>query len=101
MSKNWISKIYQYEKKIYSQGKQDGVIEYIIQNIKINNKFCVEFGYDSVSLTEGGGGPNTTNLILNHKWDYLLLDGSNENVDIKLYRHFLTKDNICEIFEIV
>ena len=43
MSKNWISKIYQYEKQIYSQGKQDGIIEYIIKNINISNKFCVEF----------------------------------------------------------
>ena len=40
MSKNWISKIYQNEKRIYSQGKQDGIIEYIINNITINNKFC-------------------------------------------------------------
>lgn len=98
MSINWISKIYQYEKKIYSQGKQDGIIEYIISNIKIDNKYCVEFGYDSNSLT-GGGGPNTTNLILNHNWDYLLLDGLNENKDINLYCHYLSPENICEIFE--
>lgn len=98
MSLNWISKIYKNEKKIYSQGKQDGIIEYIINNIKIKNKFCVEFGYDSNTLT-GGGGPNTTNLILNYKWDYLLLDGSNENKNINLYCHYLTPENICEIFE--
>jgi len=98
MSKNWISKIYQNEKKIYSQGKQDGIIEYIINNIEIKNKFCVEFGYDSNDLT-GGYGPNTTNLILNHNWDYLLLDGNNNNEKIKLHKHFLTKDNICDIFE--
>lgn len=98
MSKNWISKIYQNERKIYSQGKQDGIIEYIIKNVIIKNKFCIEFGYDSNSLTEGCG-PNTTNLIKNHNWDYLLIDGKNENKDINLHRHFLTKDNICQIFE--
>ena len=32
MSKNWISKIYQHEKKIYSQGKQDGIIEEALSN---------------------------------------------------------------------
>lgn len=98
MSKNWLSKIYQNEKKIYSQGKQDGIIEYIIKNIKINNKFCVEFGYDSNSLT-GGSGPNTTNLIVNHNWNYLLLDGNANNEKINLHKEFLTEDNICDIFE--
>ncbi len=43
MSKNWLSKIYNYENKIYSQGGQDGIIQYIIQNIEIPNKYCVEF----------------------------------------------------------
>jgi hypothetical protein len=98
MSKNWISKIYQHEKKIYSQGKQDGIIEYIIQNIEIENKYCVEFGYDSNELF-GGGGPNTTNLIQKYNWDKLLLDGKYENKEINLHKHFLTEDNICDIFE--
>lgn len=29
MSKNWISKIYNNEKKIYSQVNPDGIIEYL------------------------------------------------------------------------
>ena len=98
MSVNWISKIYNNEKKIFSQGKQDGIIEYIINNIEIKNKFCIEFGYDSDTLT-GGAGPNTTNLILNHKWNNLILDCSHENKDINLYSHYLTPENICELFE--
>ena len=98
MNKNWISKIYQNEKNIYSQGKQDGIIEYIINNIEIKNKICIEFGYDSNNLT-GGCGPNTPNLILNHNWDYLLLDGNHNNEKINLHKHFLTKDNICDIFK--
>ena len=98
MSKNWIYKIYQHEKKIYSQGKQDGIIDYIIKNINITNKFCIEFGYDSGTIT-GGCGPNTTNLILNHNWKQLLLDGGFDNEEINLHKHFLTQDNICDIFE--
>jgi hypothetical protein len=98
MSKNWLSKIYNYEKKIYSQGYQDGIIEYILQNIEIKNKYCIEFGYNSNNLNEGSG-PNTTNLLLNHNWEGLLLDGNNNNEKINLHKHFLTEDNICDIFE--
>jgi hypothetical protein len=69
-----------------------------LKNIEIKNKFCIEFGYNSNSLTEGSG-PNTTNLIINHNWDKLLLDGHFSNEEINLHSHFLTEDNICEIFE--
>jgi len=98
MSKNWISKIYNFEKKISSQGKQDGIIEYIIKNISIKNKFCIEFGYDSNSLYEGVGA-NTTNIINKYGWDKLLLDCSYENKTINLHKHFISEDNICDIFE--
>jgi hypothetical protein len=94
---NWLFNISKYENKITSQGKQDGVIKYIIDNIYIKNKFCVEFGYDSDKI-DGGGGPNTLQLIKNN-WDYLLIDGKYNNPSINLYKHILTTDNICEIFE--
>jgi hypothetical protein len=96
--KNWILKIPLHEKKITSQGKQDGVIEYIINNINIKNKYCVEFGFSTNKL-DGSGGPNTMNLIKKYNWEYLLLDGGNENIEINLHKHILTTDNICEIFE--
>lgn len=96
MINNWISKIREHEKKIFSQGKQDGVIEYICDNIKVKNKFCVEFGYDSNSLTQKY--PNTTNLILNKGWNHLLLDSDYHNPKINLYKHLLTSDNICNLF---
>lgn len=38
-------------------------------------------------------------MVLNYGWDYLLLDGSYENLNINLHKHFLTSDNICEIFK--
>ena len=73
--KNWIAQIPKHEKKVFSQGMQDGAIEYICDNIEIKNKFCVEFGYDSNTLSTGCG-PNTTNLIKNRDWSQLLLDGN-------------------------
>lgn len=98
MEKNWILNIEKNLKKIHSQSNQDGIIQHIITHITIENKFCVEFGYNSDKL-EGGTGANTTYLIKNNNWDYLLLDGDYENKLINLHAHYLTKDNICDIFE--
>ena len=85
--------------RLFSQGNQDQIIRHIINNIDIgNDKYCIEIGYDSNTLT-GGGGANTTDLIQNYGWDSLLLDGSFENSSINLYKHFLTPENICSIFE--
>ena len=94
----WLLNISNYEKKITSQGKQDGVIEYIINNIYIKNKYCIEFGFDSDKI-DGGCGPNTLQLIKNHNWDHLFLDGNHHNPTINLYKHVLTTDNICQLFE--
>ena len=85
-------------KKIISQGGQDGIIAHIISNIHIDNKFCVEFGYDSDTLT-GGCGPNCGNLVKNMNWKNLFLGGTRENKEINLFKHFLTTNNILNIFE--
>jgi hypothetical protein len=85
-------------RKVYSQRNQDIIIHNIFKQIGTTNKFCVEFGWNSDTLT-GGSGPNTANLIVNEKWDSLLLDQNNENPAINLHRHSLTPDNICDIFQ--
>jgi hypothetical protein len=46
-----------------------------------------------------GSGANVAKLVLEEKWDSLLLDGDNENAAINLHQHFLTPSNICSIFE--
>ena len=85
--------------RIYSQGTQDQIIRLLINNIAISdNKYCVEIGYDSNTLT-GGCGANTTDLIVNYGWNSLLLTADFENPSINLYNHFLTPDNVCLIFE--
>lgn len=84
------------EKK-YWQGDQDIVIQNVFNKIKTTNKFCVEFGFNSKSLTVGTGS-NTARLILDEGWDYVLFDGEFENKEINLHKEFLTPENICEIF---
>ena len=40
----WIKDIKRNEKQVYSQNGEDGVLEYIFQNIGTSNKIYVEFG---------------------------------------------------------
>ena len=96
---NWIKKINSHGKQITSTGNQDGIIEYICKNISIKNKFCIGLGYASPELRSTGGRNNTLNIIINKKWDNLLLDKRHENHSCKLYKEFITSDNICDIFK--
>ena len=95
--KNWISKIQEHEAQHSSQGMQDGVIDFICKHLDISNNYCIEFGYDSTNWDDCL--PNTRFLVNERKWDYLLIDGNCHNPDINLYQHFITSDNICDLFE--
>jgi hypothetical protein len=83
----------------YSQSYQDELLNIVFENIGTLNPvpFCIEFGFNSSSLA-GGSGANVARLVIEKNWDSLLLDGDNENAEIKLYRQFLMPSNICEIF---
>lgn len=97
--RRWVLELAQSERKVFSQMGQDGVIEQIFKKIGTRNNppFCVEFGFNSKDLTSGTGA-NTANLVENHKWRALLLDGGHENPEINLHKAFLTSANICDIF---
>ena len=99
--KDWIRKLNSIQLKgEYSQSFQDGLIDYVFENIGVTGAlpFCVEFGFNSRSLTIGTGA-NVSKLILDHGWRSLLLDGGFENHEINLFKHYLTTENICDIFE--
>ncbi len=84
-------------RRVYSQSDQDGIIESVFGQIGTTNKFCVEFGFNSQSLT-GGSGANAARLILEDGWRGLLLDSSFSNPSINLHKEFLTPENIGSVF---
>lgn len=92
---NEIIKLNNYEEKIYSQNGEDGITKKIINLIYENpyNKKYVEFG------VENGMECNTRILREKYNWNGLLMDGSNENLDINLKKEFITKENIVSLFE--
>lgn len=100
--KEWVKSLAStsFGKGLYSQEYQDELLSMIFSHVGTVNPtpFCVEFGFNSNSLTVGTGA-NVAKLILKEKWHGLLLDGENENPAINLHKHFLTSANICDIFK--
>ncbi|CAD5935588.1 tetratricopeptide repeat protein [Planktothrix agardhii] len=83
----------QYERKVFSQNGEDGVIKKIFEVIKTTNKYYVEFGVENANEC------NTRNLRENCGWSGLLMDGGYENKEIGLYQEFITAENINELFK--
>ena len=99
--KEWVDQLRFLEQSrgTYSQSCQDRVLDHVFSHTKTVNPqpYCVEFGFNSDSLTTGSGS-NVAKLVLERGWKSLLLDGSRENRSINLYKHFLTSQNICDVF---
>jgi len=87
-----IKSINQFEKRIYSQNGEDGIINGIFTKIGLTNKFFVEFGV--------GNGTECNSRYLREKknWTGLMMDG-NENPRENVKREFITAENIQDLFE--
>ncbi len=99
--KRWVEELEhaRFDAGRYSQSYQDQLLDLIFANVATVNRppYCVEFGFNSTSLTEGSGA-NVAKLVLEHGWQGLLLDGEHDNPAIGLHRHFLLPSNIAEVF---
>jgi hypothetical protein len=89
-----------FEFKIFSQWGDDGLIQYLIKNIKIENEIFIEFGVEDYSES------NTRFLMMNNNWKGFVMDGSEENMarlrkqpwfwkySLDTKAVFITKENI-------
>jgi FkbM family methyltransferase len=82
-----------FEKKIYSQNKEDGITLEIIKRLGIKEGYYVEFG------TQNGDECNTRILREHYGWKGLLMDGSYCNESINLKKEFITRENIQSLFK--
>ncbi|MDQ0473840.1 hypothetical protein [Labrys wisconsinensis] len=67
----WLRK---YHKNVTSKNGQDGIFEKIFDIIGSGQKWCVEFG-----ARDGITGSNTWNLINNHNWSGVLIEGNEKD----------------------
>ncbi len=88
------------EFRVFSQWGEDGIIQFLLNHIKIERQIFVEFGVEN--YTES----NTRFLLSNNNWAGLVIDGSEENINfikqdpiywqhnLKAVHAFIDKDNI-------
>lgn len=94
-----------YEYQVYSQWGEDGLIQYLISRVAIGRPIFVEFGVEKYIES------NTRFLLINNNWSGLVIDGSEQNIqliknDPIYWRHnlkaecaFIDKDNINSLIE--
>jgi len=99
------TKIEETEFKVFSQWGDDGIIQFLINNIDISSKRFIEFGVED--FTES----NCRFLLMNDNWSGLVIDGSQSNInyikkdqiswkyDLLAHCEFIKKDNINRIFK--
>ena len=95
--------------RVHSQHEEDGILNFIFSLIGTTNKRCVE-------ICAGDGIEcNTANLIINHRWIGLLIDGNeiniekakqfySANLDTKFWpptiiKEWITKDNVNRVIQ--
>ncbi len=92
-----------HEFRVFSQNGEDGVIQFLLSRVDIENKQFVEFGVGDYSEA------NTRFLALHDRWSGLVLEGSARDVnrlkrdptfwryDITAVSAFVTRENIDDL----
>jgi hypothetical protein len=81
-----------FERSVFSQGGEDGVLERIFECVGFSNRFFVEFGAkDGLELS------NTANLRINKGWRGVLMEGKGPVAD-GVVQEFITAENINLLF---
>ena len=97
--------IQEAEFKCFSQWGEDGIIQFLVQKLQIQERIFVEFGVEDYQES------NTRFLLFNNYWSGLVMDGSSRNVrkiknsdyfnkfNLKAEAAWITRDNINGLIE--
>ncbi len=100
-----LKNLWESEFKVFSQRGEDGIIQYLIHKLGVREKRFVEFGVENYRES------NTRFLLMNDRWQGLVLDGSEEHMntlrrdglpwiyDLRYETAFITKDNINDLLK--
>lgn len=73
-SKSEIGSLSEVEFRVFSQWGDDGIIQWLVNNLDIPNRTFIEFGVQNYRES------NTRFLMMNDNWSGLVMDGSEANV---------------------
>jgi len=100
-----ITSLHDAEFKVFSQFGDDGIIQYLINNVPISNKVFIEFGVEDYKES------NTRFLLMNNNWRGLIMDASEENIkeiqhediywkyELTAKATFITRENINQLIK--
>jgi hypothetical protein len=103
---NKIKKISDSEFKAFSQWGEDGIIDYLVENLNIENTTFIEFGVEDYEES------NTKFLLLNRNWKGFVIDSSLDYINkiknsqlywkysIIAFQAFVTKENINQLMQL-
>lgn len=95
----------EYEYQVYSQWGEDGLIQYLIRKVVVEQPIFIEFGVEN--YTES----NTRFLLINNNWSGLVIDGADRNIqhikndpiywryNLKAEHAFIDRDNINSLIK--
>jgi hypothetical protein len=93
------------EFRVFSQWGEDGIIQYLISRVPIENEVFVEFGVEDYRES------NSRFLLMNNNWSGLIIDSDQDYIrqirsrdiydlyDLTAVNAFITKDNINELIQ--
>jgi len=99
------TRLIDYEFKVFSQGGEDGIIQFLTSNLDIRNKTFIEFG------TEDFAEANCRFLLIKNNWCGFVVDGSERNMrrlrassfywrySLNCRAAFITRENVNVVLE--
>ena len=74
-----------YEFKVFSQFGDDGIIQFLIRRLNINQSSFIEFGVSDYKES------NTRFLLMNNNWSGFVIDGSVDNIKMLKSQYYFWK----------
>lgn len=97
--------LHDHEFKVFSQWGEDGIIDHLIRNVRIDSKVFVEFGVETYREA------NTRFLLIKNRWQGLVIDGNGKDVariqreaiywmhNLRAVHAFITRENINSLLK--
>ena len=87
MDINFKANLHKYEKKVYSQNGEDGIISKIVSDLQIKNKKSLEFGVQN-------GKECNTRLLRENGWNAICFDSGHNLPSKNIHKEFIKVNNI-------